>query len=61
MVRGKWQIEADARSFKCITCVEGAGQIDGQEISRGDSFFVPAGYGVAHLTGDMVLICAEVK
>ena len=61
MVRGKWQIATDARSFKCITCVEGFGRIDGQEISRGDSFFIPAGYGAAHLSGDMVLICAEVK
>ena len=60
-VRGKWQIETDARSFKCITCVEGFGQIDGQEISRGDSYFIPANYGTAHLSGDMVLICAEVK
>ena len=61
MVRGKWQIATDARSFKCITCVEGFGRIDGQEISRGDSFFIPANYGTAHLSGDMVLICAEVK
>ena len=61
MVRGKWQIETSARSFKCITCVEGVGQIEGQPISRGDSFFIPANFGTAHLSGDMVLICAEVQ
>ncbi len=61
MVRGKWQIETNARSFKCVTCVEGVGQIDAHPISRGDSYFIPANYGVAHLSGDMVLVCAEVK
>ncbi len=61
MVRGKWQIKTGARSFKCVTCVEGVGQIDAHPISRGDSYFIPANYGVAHLSGDMVLVCAEVK
>lgn len=60
-VRGKWQMTTDARSFKCITCVEGVGQIENHPISRGDSYFIPANYGTAHLSGDMVLICAEVK
>lgn len=60
MVRGKWQISTDARSFKCITCVQGVGQIENHPISRGDSFFIPANFGTAHLSGDMVLICTEV-
>ena len=52
---------ADKNSFKCVLCVKGEGAIDGQKVSLGDSYFVPAGYGEFALTGDMQIILAEVR
>ena len=60
-VNGQKTIVADKNSFKCLTCVEGAGEIEGKPVSLGDSWFVPAGYGKVILSGDMHLICAEVR
>ena len=60
-VNGQKTLVADKNSFKCLTCVEGAGEIDGKAVSVGDSWFVPAGYGKVILSGDMHLICAEVR
>ena len=61
LVNGKKQIFADKNSFKCVTCVDGCGSIDGQKIVTGDSYFVPAGYGDVALEGEMKLIVAEVR
>jgi mannobiose 2-epimerase len=36
--------------------VDGAGELDGQKIHKGDHFLLPAGYGEATLTGEMELI-----
>ena len=60
-VNGTKTLVADKNSFKCLTCVEGAGEIDGKAISMGDSWFVPAGYGKVILSGNMHVICAEVR
>ena len=60
-VSGQKTLVADKNSFKCLTCVEGAGEIDGKKVALGDSWFVPAGYGKVILSGDMHLICAEVR
>ena len=61
VVKGNKTLRADKNSFKCIMCVSGCGEIDGKAISAGDSWFVPAGYGKVILSGDMHLICAEVR
>ena len=60
-VAGEKTLVADKNSFKCLMCVEGAGEIDGKAVALGDSWFVPAGYGEVRLSGDMHLICAEVR
>ena len=58
---GEKKLVADKGSFKCVTCVDGEGQIDGQTLALGDSYFVPAGYGEFTLTGKAKIILAEVR
>ena len=60
-VNGEAQVVADKYSFKCITCVDGKGAVDGKAVSAGDTLFVPAGYGEVKLSGEMRLIMAEVR
>ena len=61
LVKGEKSVCADKGSFKCLTCVEGKGEVAGKAVSAGDSLFVPAGYGEVKLTGDMRIIMAEVR
>lgn len=50
------------KSFQCITCVRGKGEIDGQPVSAGDSFFVSADNGEYTLKGDnMEVILTEIR
>ena len=60
-VEGEKALFADKNSFKCAICVQGEGAIDGQRVCLGDSYFVPAGYGEFTVTGNMLLIVAEVR
>lgn len=60
-VRGTECLSTSEKSFCCITCVDGAGSIDGQDIRLGDSFFVPAGYGKYTLCGNMTLILTDIR
>ncbi len=60
-VQGNKRLAEDKNSFKCITCVQGEGSVEGKKIALGDSFFIPAGYGEVYLQGDMSLIMAEVR
>ena len=60
-VNGTRELCADECSFNCLTCVRGEGSIDGQKISRGDSFFVPAGYGKYTLEGEMEISMTDVR
>ena len=52
---------ADSKTFQCLTCVKGQGEIDGQVIQMGDSFFVPANYGEYVVKGDMEIIMTEIR
>ncbi|MBQ7923981.1 MAG: ROK family protein [Clostridia bacterium] len=52
---------ADNKTFQCLTCVKGKGEIDGQTVKKGDSFFVPASYGEYNLKGDMEIIVTEIR
>ncbi len=54
-------LQANPRSFQCITCVDGQGELDGQSIRKGDSFFVPAGYHDYQMKGDVQIIMTEIK
>ena len=55
-VAGRYALNTVQSSFACITCVKGTGELAGEKISRGDSFFVPAGYGEYEAIGEMELI-----
>ena len=52
---------ADDKTFQCLTCVKGQGEIDGQAMQTGDSFFVPANYGKYTLKGDMEIVLTEIR
>ena len=56
----KTLICAGEDSFNAVTCVQGAGKIDGEPVRCGDTFFVPAGYGEYSLSGNMELIITRV-
>ncbi len=60
-LNGEKTLVADKNSFKCVICVEGEGEIDGQKLGLGDSYFVPASYGEFTLKGNAQLIVAEVR
>ena len=59
-VKGETSLETDEKSFACITCVKGQGEIDRQIIQTGDSYFIPANYGTFTLHGDMEIIQTEI-
>ena len=59
-VTDSYKLNADEKSFHCITCVGGRGELNGQTVRCGDSFFVPAGYGEYELLGDMEIILTTV-
>ena len=54
-------LSTNEKSFACICCVKGEGEIDGQKISVGDSYFVPANYGEYTLKGEMEIIMTEIR
>lgn len=47
-------------SFCAMTCVEGCGTIDGNNMVLGDTFFVPADYRAVELSGSMTVIMTYV-
>ena len=55
-VKGEICLQTDEKSFACVTCVKGQGEIDGQAIQTGDSYFIPANYGAFTLKGNMEVI-----
>ena len=59
-ISGKITRFVDEKSFHCITCVGGRGALNGENVVRGDSFFVPANYGEYTLEGDMELVITTV-
>ena len=60
IVKGEISMETDEKSFACITCIQGQGEIDRQIIQTGDSYFIPANYGSFMLNGDMEIIETKV-
>ena len=49
------------RSFQCLTCVRGEGEVDGLAAAAGDSFFVPADRGTYTISGNMEIIMTEIR
>ncbi len=60
-VNGERVIKADKGSFRCLTCVSGAGVTDGEKICAGDSYYLPAGSDEYGISGDMTLIVTAVR
>lgn len=54
-------LQTDGKTFQCLTCVKGQGEIDGQTITAGDSFFVPANYGTYARKRDEEIIMTEIR
>ena len=48
----KTSIYVTEDSFLAVTCVRGCGEIDGEKIALGDTFFIPAGAGEVELAGE---------
>lgn len=48
----KMSVFATDKSFVAVTCVKGEGAVDGEKISLGDTFFIPAGAGEIELSAD---------
>ena len=52
----KMSFNVEKDSYLSITCVKGEGVIDGEKISRGDTFFIPAGTGEITVEGELEII-----
>ena len=46
-------------SYLSITCVSGVGTIEGEKITRGDTFFIPAGEGAVTVEGNLEIIAVK--
>ncbi len=60
-VSEKCFLEADGDSFNSILVLDGNGDIDGVEIKKGESCFIPAGYGKYTFNGKAELIVTDIK
>ena len=60
-VNGSIEGKTTGKTFHCLSCVKGAGKIDGQDVRTGDSFFVPADYGRYTISGEMELIMTDIR
>ena len=56
----KTTFNVDRDSFLSITCVGGEGTIEGEKITLGDTFFIPAGSGDITVEGDLEIITVKV-
>ena len=52
-----FNVEKD--SYLSITCVKGEGTIEGEKISLGDTFFIPAGAGEITVDGNLEIITVK--
>ncbi len=60
-IDGEKSIKMDRASFKCFTCVEGEGNINGEKISLGDSRLISACDAIITIDGKMTVIMTEVR
>lgn len=56
----KTSFNVDNTSFLSITCVSGEGEINGEKIVRGDTFFCPADAGEITVEGNLEIITVRV-
>lgn len=60
-VAGSHRAATDAKSFCAVTCVAGEGSLAGSAIKKGDTFFVPAGYGEFELKGNLEVVMTDMR
>ncbi len=60
VLTGEKKLSADRKSFNAVTFVSGQGTIAGREARKGDTFFVPAGYGEYTVNGNAEILVTEV-
>lgn len=53
-------LNADKASFNHILVINGAGKMNGMEIKKGDSFFIPAGFGKYEISGKAEIIVTNI-
>ena len=56
----KTTFNVDGDSFLSITCVGGNGTVEGEKITLGDTFFIPAGSGDITVEGSLEIITVKV-
>ena len=59
-VKTSIELSADAASFNHILVVNGNGKINDMPLKKGDSFFVPAGYGKYEINGCCEIIVTNI-
>ena len=59
-VSGTVTLDADEKSFMSVLVLDGSGKIGELDAKKGDSFFVPAGYGRFTLTGNLEVILSDI-
>ena len=53
-------LEADEKSFNHVLVIDGEGKINGKELKKGDSFFIPAGFGKYEICGKCEIIVTNI-
>ena len=57
---GQLTFFTDSGSFACVCCTSGRGKIENLDISAGDSFFIPAGYGKYAISGNLEILITKI-
>ncbi len=52
--------EASAKSFNSLLVLDGEGEIDGVKLKKGDSCFIPAGYGEYTFKGKAEMVITDI-
>ncbi len=58
-VAGRLEMLADKESYNAVTCTRGEGELEGEKIKAGDTFFIPAGYGSYSAVGNLELLITK--
>lgn len=53
-------ITSDKKSFNHILVIDGSGEIDGRSAKKGDSYFIPAGYGEYTVNGKIEFLLTKI-
>ncbi len=54
-------ITADSSSFHHLLVIDGNGSVNGRYAKKGDSYFVPAGFGSYAVTGDIEFLLTKIE